>query len=109
MDDVLERIPARRAELDAAEERLAKELEAVRAEGEELGCAERVLIRLNAQIEAEADETYGPAAGQVAGPAVLLVPHRGQGMDGTALPERRSRVIRARRTDSAHRDRPRSP
>ncbi|MFF0110935.1 hypothetical protein [Streptomyces hirsutus] len=33
VDDVLERIPARRAELDAAEERLAKELEAVRAEG----------------------------------------------------------------------------
>ncbi|MFF3327591.1 hypothetical protein [Streptomyces sp. NPDC002889] len=72
------------AELDAAEERLAKELEAVRAEGEELGCAERVLIRLNAQIEAEADETSGPAAGQVAGPAVLLVPHREKGMDGTA-------------------------
>lgn len=55
MDDVLERIAARRAELDAAEEQLAKELEAVRAEREELACAERVLIRLHGQAEAEAE------------------------------------------------------
>lgn len=93
MDDVLERIAARRAELDAAEEQLAKELEAVRAEREELACAERVLIRLNGQAEAEADETSGPAAGQVAGRAVLLVPHREKGMDEKALPEEYRKVF----------------
>jgi hypothetical protein len=84
---VLERITARRAELDAAEERLAKELEAVRAEQEELACAERVLVRLTVQAAAEVDETSRPAAGQVAGRAVLLVPHREKGMDEKALPE----------------------
>lgn len=46
MDDILERITARRAELDAAVEQPAKELEAVRAEREELICAERAFIRL---------------------------------------------------------------
>ncbi|UXY33160.1 hypothetical protein N8I87_43385 (plasmid) [Streptomyces sp. HUAS TT20] len=88
---MLERITARLAELDAAEERLAKELEAVRAEREELACAERVLVRLNAQ--AEADETSVPAAGQVAGRAVLLVPHRDKGMDEKALPEEYRKVF----------------
>ncbi|MEU9008702.1 hypothetical protein AB0D12_02720 [Streptomyces sp. NPDC048479] len=93
MDDVLERITARRAELDAAVGRLAKELEAVRAEPEELACAERVLIRLNAQAAAGADETSGPTAGQVADRAVLLVPHRDKGMDEKALPEEYWRVF----------------
>ncbi|MFE9453394.1 hypothetical protein [Streptomyces sp. NPDC006739] len=93
MDDVLEWITARRAELDAAEERLAKELEAVRAERDELAGAERVLIRLNAQAEAESDETSAPAAGQVAGRALLLVPHREKGMDEKALPEEYRKVF----------------
>ncbi|MFC9916558.1 hypothetical protein [Streptomyces sp. NPDC059862] len=56
-------------------------LEQIAAQREELACAERVLIRLNAQAEAEADETSGPTAGQVAGRAVLLVPHREKGTD----------------------------
>ncbi|MER5687991.1 hypothetical protein [Streptomyces sp. NPDC002205] len=80
-------------ELDAAEERLAKELEAVPAEREELVVAERVLVRLNAQAEAEADEASAPAAGQVAGRAVLLVPHREKGRDEKALPEEYRKVF----------------
>ncbi|MFE9651138.1 hypothetical protein ACFYO0_45105 [Streptomyces sp. NPDC006365] len=43
--------------------------------------------------EAEADEASAPAAGQVAGRAVLLVPHREKGMDEKALPEEYRKVL----------------
>ncbi|MER6083606.1 hypothetical protein [Streptomyces sp. NPDC001833] len=71
-------------------EQPAKELEAVRADREELVGTQRVLIRLNAQ--AEADETSGPATGQVASRAVLLVPHQEKDMaETTHRPFRRTK------------------
>jgi hypothetical protein len=84
----LERITARRSELDALAEELAKRLEEVRAEREELAIAERVLNRLAEQdrAEAEAAGAAAPTAARVAGRAVLLVPHRGETPDEAALP-----------------------
>ncbi|MGP3981251.1 hypothetical protein [Streptomyces sp. KR80] len=46
------------------------------AQREELVVAERVLVRLNEQPEAEAYEALAPAPGQTADRVVLLVPHR---------------------------------
>ncbi|MEV7032859.1 hypothetical protein AB0N99_21905 [Streptomyces sp. NPDC093272] len=51
--ELLERITARRAELDELEERLAKELAEVRAERDELAVAERVLERVSEQLTDE--------------------------------------------------------
>ncbi|MGP4002296.1 hypothetical protein [Streptomyces sp. 8N706] len=68
-------------------------MEAARAEREELVVAERVLVRLNEQAEAEASEALAPAPGQVAGRAVLLGPHREKGMDETARPEKYQKVL----------------
>ncbi|MGP4009122.1 hypothetical protein [Streptomyces sp. 4N124] len=82
---MLERIAARRSELDTLEERLVKELEEVRAEREELMVAERVLHRLREQA-AQDEETPAPATGQLADRSVLLVPHRENGLDEEALP-----------------------
>ncbi|MFD5141630.1 hypothetical protein ACFWMX_36330 [Streptomyces sp. NPDC058378] len=84
----LERIMARRSELDALAEELGKRLEEVQAEREELAIAERVLHRLAEQdrIEAEAAAAMAPVNAQVAGRAVLLIPHRGEAPDETALP-----------------------
>jgi hypothetical protein len=84
----LERITARRGELDALAEELGKRLREVEAEREELMIAERVLHRLAEQdrIEAEAAVAVAPAKAQVAGRAVLLIPHRGDGLDETTLP-----------------------
>ncbi|WP_240136478.1 hypothetical protein [Streptomyces sp. MUM 178J] len=85
----LEKIAARRAELDQLAEALAKQLAEVDAEREELVVAERVLMRLYEQ-EAEA-AAVGQDAGvpqrvQVAGRSVLKVPHRGEVPDASALP-----------------------
>lgn len=84
----LERVMARRSELDALAEELGKRLEEVQAEREELAIAERVLHRLAEQdrIEAEAAAAVAPVKAQVAGRAVLLIPHRGEAPDETALP-----------------------
>jgi phosphate uptake regulator len=46
--ELLERITARRAELDELEEQLAKQLAEVRAERDELAVAQRVLERVSA-------------------------------------------------------------
>ncbi|MFI1831556.1 hypothetical protein ACH41E_34695 [Streptomyces sp. NPDC020412] len=84
--ELLERITARRAELDELEERLAKELAEVRAERDELTVAERVLERVSGQL-AEERASDLPAPGQVAGRAVMLIPHREPGVEkGTLTP-----------------------
>ncbi|MFD7306033.1 hypothetical protein ACFV83_34835 [Streptomyces pharetrae] len=51
--ELLERITARRAELDEREELLAKELAGVRAERDELAVAERVFERVSEQLTDE--------------------------------------------------------
>lgn len=81
----LERITARRNELDTLAEELAKQLAEVQAEREELAIAERVLHRLAEQDRAVA-EAVAPTAARVAGRAVLLIPHRGGTGDEAALP-----------------------
>ncbi|MFG2311487.1 hypothetical protein ACGFS9_22910 [Streptomyces sp. NPDC048566] len=70
----LERITARRSELDALAEELGKRLGEVEAEREELVIAERVLHRLAGQdrAEVEAAARVAPVKAQVAGRAVLL-------------------------------------
>ncbi|MBR8642187.1 hypothetical protein KEF29_29810 [Streptomyces tuirus] len=93
----LERIAARRAELDQLAEALAKRLAEVDAEREELAVAERVLRRLYEQ-EAE-DATGGQDAGppqrvQVAGRSVLKVPHRSEVPDASALPGDYQRMLK---------------
>jgi hypothetical protein len=84
----LERIIARRSELDALADELAKQLQEVQAEREELLVAERVLNRLAEQDRAEAETAVvpSPAPARVAGRAVLLIPHHGEGLDEAALP-----------------------
>ncbi|MFE4995696.1 hypothetical protein ACFRH4_31025 [Streptomyces mirabilis] len=73
----LERITARRSELEALAEELAKCLREVEAEREELGIAERVLLRLAEQDRADTEAAGAvPVKAQVAGRAVLLIPHR---------------------------------
>lgn len=91
----LERITARRSELDALAEELAKRLEEVQAEREELVIAERVLHRLAEQdrAEAEAAAAVAPVKAQVAGRAVLLIPHRGDDPDETALPDDYRKIL----------------
>jgi len=83
--EIAERVAARRAELDEIEDRLVKQLEEVRAERDELAVAERVWQRMAEQLAAETAAAE-PEAAQVAGRAVLPVPHRGPGVDQDALP-----------------------
>ncbi|MEV7084400.1 hypothetical protein AB0O07_00615 [Streptomyces sp. NPDC093085] len=64
--ELLERITARRAELDEIEEQLAKRLVEVRAERDELAVAERVLERMTGQL-AEERSSARPTPGQVGG------------------------------------------
>ncbi|MEU8877867.1 hypothetical protein AB0D24_43400 [Streptomyces javensis] len=91
----LERITARRGELDALAAELAKRLHEVEAEREELGIAERVLRRLaeQDQTDTEAAEAAAPLKVQVAGRAVLLIPHRGETDDEAALPADYRRIL----------------
>ncbi len=89
MAGMLDKIAARRAELDALAEQLARQLEEVRAEAEELAVAEKVLRRLEEQVAAE---PVVAAPGHVAGRTVLLVPHRERGLDESALPVEYRRV-----------------
>ncbi|QNE73266.1 hypothetical protein F0344_00215 [Streptomyces finlayi] len=73
--ELLERITARRAELDELEEQLAKQLTEVRAERDELAVAERGLERMSEQL-ADERASAAPTPGQVGGRAVILIPHR---------------------------------
>ncbi|MFD5185898.1 hypothetical protein ACFWMQ_25505 [Streptomyces sp. NPDC058372] len=88
----LEKIAARRAELDELSEALAKQLTEVDAEREELAVAERVLRRLYEQ-EAEAAGPVSPQPVQVAGRSVLKVPHRSEVADASALPVDYQRML----------------
>ncbi|MDX3642747.1 hypothetical protein [Streptomyces sp. MB09-02B] len=72
--ELLERITARRAELDELEEQLVKQLAEVRAERDELAVAERVLERVSEQLAAERASAE-PMPGQVGGRTVMLIPH----------------------------------
>ncbi|MFB7575197.1 hypothetical protein [Streptomyces sp. NPDC056165] len=92
--EVLERITARRAELDGLEEQLAKQLAEVRAERDELAVAERVLQRMTEQIADERAEAGSPIV-QVAGRAVRLVPDRAPGVEDGVLPAEYQRILAA--------------
>ncbi|KOY50160.1 hypothetical protein ADK59_38475 [Streptomyces sp. XY332] len=89
---MMERITARRVELDELEERLAKQLAEVRIERDELAVAERVLERMTEQL-AEERASDLPVPGQVAGRAVMLVPHRELGVEESALPPDYQRIL----------------
>ncbi len=92
--ELLERITARRAELDEIEEQLVKQLAEVRAEWDELAVAECVLERMTGQL-AEGRSAARPMPGQVAGRAVMLIPHREPGVEEDALPWDYQRIIAA--------------
>ncbi|SHN20421.1 hypothetical protein SAMN05216268_123148, partial [Streptomyces yunnanensis] len=85
INEVAERVAARRAELDEEEKLLAERLDAVRAEREELAVAMRVGERMHAQLDAEKPSTQAETA-QVGGRGVLLVPHRRAGAGEDILP-----------------------
>ncbi|WP_240803279.1 hypothetical protein [Streptomyces sp. A1499] len=92
--ELLERITARRAEVDEIEEQLVKQLAEVRAERDELAVAERVLERMTGQL-AEERSAARPMPGQVAGRAVMLIQHREPGVEEDALPWGCQRIIAA--------------
>ncbi|MET8628558.1 hypothetical protein ABZW30_33270 [Kitasatospora sp. NPDC004669] len=92
--ELLERITARRAELDELEEQLAKQLAEVRAERNELAVAERVLERVSEQLANER-ASVTPAPGQVGGRAVTLIPHRTSGVEASTLPPDYQRILAA--------------
>ncbi|MFJ5064653.1 hypothetical protein ACIP96_35210 [Streptomyces nigra] len=85
-------IAARRSEVDALAEELTKQLQKVQVERDELAIAERVLNRLAEQVQADA-EAVAPVAAQVAGRAVMLVPHRSDAADEGALPGDCRRIL----------------
>lgn len=66
--ELVERITARRVELDELEEQLAERVAQVRAERDELTVAERVLERIAGKL-AEERASAGPTPGQVGGRA----------------------------------------
>ncbi|WP_176710356.1 hypothetical protein [Streptomyces sp. Wb2n-11] len=92
--ELLERITARRAELDGLEEQRAKQLTEVWAERDELAVAERVLERMSEQL-ADEHASVAPAPGQVGGRAVMLIPHRTSGVEETTLPPDYQRILAA--------------
>ncbi|WP_369227999.1 hypothetical protein AB5J52_47900 [Streptomyces sp. R39] len=88
--ELLERITARRVELDELEGQLAKQLAEVRAERDELAVAERVFDRGSEQI-ADERASAALAPGQVGGRPVMLIPHRTP--EGTMLPPDYQRIL----------------
>ncbi|MFE1559045.1 hypothetical protein ACFW6V_29175 [Streptomyces sp. NPDC058734] len=92
--ELLERITARRAELDELEEQLAEQLAEVRAERDELAVAERVLERMTRQL-AEERGSARPVPGQVGGRAVMLIPNREPEVEEGSLPSDYQRIIAA--------------
>ncbi|MEW2489874.1 hypothetical protein [Streptomyces sp. NPDC048411] len=92
--EVLERIAARRAELDVLEEQLVKQLSEVRGERDELAVAERVWQRMSEQVAVERAEAGSPVV-QVAGRVVRLVPDRAPGVAESGLPEEYQRILTA--------------
>ncbi|MER7000503.1 hypothetical protein [Streptomyces sp. NPDC000410] len=92
--ELLEPITARRAELDELEEQLAKQSAEVRAERDELTVAERLLDRVSEQL-ADERASAAPRPGQVGGQAVMLIPHRAQGVEEATLPPDCQRTLAA--------------
>ncbi|WP_404962009.1 hypothetical protein [Streptomyces sp. 147326] len=92
--ELLERITARRAELDELEEQLAKQLAEVRAERDELAVAERVFERVSEQITDEHVSASSVPA-QVGGRAVMLIPHRTSDVKENVLPPDYQRILAA--------------
>ncbi|MGW8362908.1 hypothetical protein ACWGK1_20325 [Streptomyces wedmorensis] len=90
--EIADRIAARRAELDEREDHLVKQLDQVRSERDELAVAERDWQRMAEQLAAET-AAAAPVAAQVAGHAVLLVPHRGPGVGKDALPPEHQQIL----------------
>jgi hypothetical protein len=77
-------INARRSELDTFAKELAKQLQEVQAERDELAVAERVLNRLAER--ARADNGAVAAVSAKVGRAVPFIPHRSDAADEVALP-----------------------
>uniref|UniRef100_A0AAU2UXI2 Uncharacterized protein n=1 Tax=Streptomyces sp. NBC_00003 TaxID=2903608 RepID=A0AAU2UXI2_9ACTN len=92
--ELLERITARRAELDALEEQLAEQLVELRAERDELAVAEKVLERVSEQLAGER-ASAAPTPGRMDGQAVMLIPHRRPGVEEGALPTDYQRILAA--------------
>ena len=91
---MLERIAARRAELDLLEEELVKRLADVRAERDELVVAERVVQRISEQGFGEyLSLAPAPPEAQVGGRSVLLIPARAAGVGPDALPPDYQRIL----------------
>ena len=106
---MLERIAARRAELDGLEEQLVKQLAEVRGERDELVVAERVVQRISEQGFG-VYLSLAPALpeARVGGRSVLLIPARAGDGNAEVLPadyqrllvivrEARSRFVRSAR------------
>jgi hypothetical protein len=85
-------ITARRSELDALVEELTKQLQEVQVERDELAIAEWVLNRLAEQVQADAG-AVAPVSVKVAGRAVLLIPHRSDAADESALPDDYRKIL----------------
>ncbi|MCX2926988.1 hypothetical protein [Streptomyces sp. NEAU-W12] len=92
--ELLERISARRAELDELEEHLAQQLAEARAEGDEPAVAERVLERVSEQL-ADERASAAPAPGQVGGRAAMLLPHHAPDTEENTLPPDYQRILAA--------------
>jgi hypothetical protein len=91
---MLERIAARRAELDLQEEQLVKQLAEVRAERDELVVAERVVQRISEQdFVGYLSLAPAPVEAQVGGRSVLLIPVRAGGVGPDALPQDYQRLL----------------
>lgn len=87
-------IAARRAELDALEESLARRLAEVRAERDELAVAEKVWARAEAAMAPDAAPVPAEAASAlVGGRSVLLIPHRAPGMGEDVLPPEYRKIM----------------
>jgi hypothetical protein len=108
--ELLERITARRAELDELEEQLAKQLAEVRAERDELAVAERVLERVSEQFADErAFGRVGARAGGRPGCDADPAPRAGRGGEHApaglpAHPRRRSAGRRTGHAPAGRRD-----
>ena len=91
---MLDRIAARRVELDLLEEELVKRLADVRVERDELVVAERVVQRISEQGFGEYSSlASAPPEAQVGSRSVLLIPARVGGVDAEVLPLDYQRIL----------------
>jgi hypothetical protein len=91
---MLERIVARRVELEEQEERLVKQLAEVRVERDELVVAERVVQRISEQGFGEyLSLAPAPVQAQVGGQSVLLIPVRAGDIGPEVLPADYQRIL----------------